>query len=41
MVNVPVRVAPVLAAKVNVARPLPLEDVCNHEAFAVAVQGAE
>ena len=40
MVSVPVRVAPVLASKVNVARPLPLplEVVCSQEALAVAVQ---
>ena len=39
MVKVPVRLAPVLASKVNVARPLPVppELVCSQEALAVAV----
>src|SRR5262245_10752006 len=40
MVSVPVRVAPGLASKVNVARPLPLPLalVCSHDALAVGVQ---
>ena len=40
MVSVPLRVAPVLASKVNVARPLavPLDEVCSQEALAAAVQ---
>ena len=39
MVSVPVRVSPVLASKVNVARPLPapLDEVCSQEALDVAV----
>ena len=41
MVSVPTRVGPVLASKVNVARPspLPLEEVCSQEALAVEVHG--
>src|SRR5262249_59156400 len=40
MVSVPVRVGPVLASKVKVARPLPLpwELVCSQAALLVAVQ---
>ena len=40
MVKVPLRVAPVLASKVKMARPLPvpLAVVCSHEALEVAVQ---
>src|SRR5258708_38646266 len=40
MVNVPVRVAPVSASKLNVASPLlvPLEVVCSHDSFACAFQ---
>src|SRR5262249_28894432 len=40
MVSVPVRVAPALASKVKVARPLPLpwELVCSQGALLVAVQ---
>src|SRR5262245_51499675 len=38
MVNVPLRVAPGLASKVRVARPLPVPvaEVCSHEALAEA-----
>ena len=40
MVKVPLRVAPLLASKVKLARPLPvpLVVVCSHETLAVADQ---
>ena len=43
MVKVPLRVAPLLASKVNPASPLPAPPavVCSHEALDVAVQDRE